>query len=254
MGGRNACPLCMCELFDLDDDEDNGPSTNRRQLISSAFQMSRIGEPGSLSLINAYGVDPRTISLSSWQRATAQATFYLGHNNRSLVGRLDTVPGSTTEALVTGRVAVRTEKLAPSFLAMGNLVPALASAAGWQYDEQRSMDWSLILKCIWAVLRTKNGKKMDVLGMASEIDRHVQRLLSKSISDVNTIEFFFEYEEPGRRNELRADLFLLLNYLAVQCWRIQWQETATTQQEVDAELARRRAQRGHLSESSCVIM
>jgi hypothetical protein len=254
MDGKNACPLCKCELFDLDSGEEYDPSTNRRELISSAFQISRIGELGSLDLINTYGIDSRIIPISSWQRATAQATYYVGQNHRSIVGRFGAVPGSTTEALVIGRVRVRTEKLAPSLLAMGNLVPALASAAGRQYDEQRSMDWSLIMKCIWAVLRSNEGKKMDVAGMAGEIDRHAKKLLSKAISDVNAIEFFIEHEQTGRRNELREDLFLLLNYLAVQCWRIQWNETASTQQE-EAELARRRAQSGGLPmRGACVIM
>jgi hypothetical protein len=254
MDGRNTCPLCKTQLFDLPAEEDRGAGHNLRDQVAAAIRTSQVSERDALNVIETYGCDTSTVAVASFQRATAHASHHLGQYNRATPGALHQFPGTAIAVLIDGPAVIRTEKIAASFLAMGNLIPALAIAQGRAYTRQQSTDWTLSLRHLWYVLHQRNGKREDVVDLSYRIWIKIQEMLSKLYSDAGTIEFFFQYSEDGPRNLLREDIMLLLDYLTLVCWSIRKEEDAVAEKEADAEVIRRMGGKWQKPKSRCSVM
>ena len=254
MDSRNTCPFCKTKLFDLPAREDRGAGNDFRDQVAAAIRTSRVSERDALNVIETYGCDTSTVAVASFQRASAHASHHLGQNNRATPGALYQFPGTAIPVLIDGPAVIRTEKIAASFLAMGNLIPALARAQGRAYTRQQSADWTLSLRHLWYVLRQRNGKRDDVVDLSYKIWIKVQEMLSNFYSDAGTKEFFFQYSVGGPRNLLREDMMLLLDYLTLVFWTIRKEEDAVAEKEADAEVIRRMGGKWQKPKSRCTVM
>ena len=242
MPRRNACPTCRKRLFDLPEHEDPGVAGDRRAQVAAAIRTSRVAEPNALNIVEAYGLDTGRVSTSSFQRATAHAASYLGERHRPALPQH-----------VSGLAVIRTDWLNAGFLAMGNLIPALARAEGRAYTQRQSIDWILVLTHLWCLLQSRNGDSCDALIMPAKLRQDLQAKMRTYYSDVEHIEFFFRHEDTRVAAPLSDDLDILLNYLIVCCWTSRREEEAIAAKKAEADAARRRARKG-ATKSPCAVM
>jgi hypothetical protein len=229
MKGRNTCPMCKTVLFSLPEDEDRNFGQDRREFVVTALRRSGLNEGDVLTSIEKFDCSPP--SIPALQRATAHASQFLAHD-----------PRTNDAASMSGPVIVRTQDLLASFIAMGNLIPALAIAQGREYGRQDATDWKLVLGRLWHILKSLDGKKLDALVMPVKLRKEVKKLLEGCYSDAAAISFLFVYADLSHSNPRYDDLQLLLNYLTMRCWMMQRDEEASEARRKD-EKAKKREER-----------
>lgn len=255
MDAKNTCPLCKCNLFDLSADEYRGPTYNLHIQVREALRASRIAERDALNLIETHGVNIEIISTSMFQRAAAHANHYLADSVRPRPGSLILPPREQAYVNIDGAALISCDAIAAGFLAISNLIPALAAAQGRAYNEQQKLDWELTMTYVWQELRKRNVQRIDVLDFAHVFDTAARAALGRHYSDIDTMEVIFTYAVDGPRNLQREDFHLVLHYLAVLCWTAHCENEAHEKKKAEAEAARRIARRkGQLVTRDCVVM
>ena len=254
MKGRNTCPTCRKALFALPGDEDYDVGSDRRGHVIAAVRTSRVSDSAALSVIQLFGADLRTVTASAFQKATAHATQYLAQPNRTGPGDLIGPSGTSQPQRVSGRAVIRPQKIIASFLAMANLVPALARAQNRRYTDQQVSDWELAMTFLWHLLQTQDGKKEDVSALPVKLRLDLLDRLMSKYRDAGNIEFFFEYTDPSVENPFFDDLDLLLDYLAVCCWSVRQAEEAEMIRQKANHGGQHRAQKDPKGKKPCAVM
>lgn len=200
--------MCNRKFFDLPSKEDTGPPIDRREQVAQALRLSGLAQMGAADNVETYGSIQPTVS--ALQRGTAQAVSYLGENPAIVI--------------VSGPAVIRSQQLAASLAAIGNLIPALACVERREYSGTQKSDWKMVLHRLQLVLNAQDGKKFDALILAQKLREKVEKSLKDCYSDIDYSDFFFTRSDPAFANRCREDLDVLLSFLTRRCWIIQREE------------------------------
>jgi hypothetical protein len=240
MKSRNTCPLCKIELFTIPKNEDLQVGQPRHELAVVALRNSGLNNTETLTSIEKFGCSPP--SIPALQRATAHATGFLA-----------SAPQTNDARGLSGPAVIRTQSLFASFIAMGNLIPAMAAAQGRPYGRRDSADWKLVVCQLASILAREDGKKFDAMVMAAKLRKELRKQLNGLYSDANYITFMFVYSDPLRPNEPYEDLQALLDYLTLCCWKIQRQEEIDARR-LQGQKERARQERKAGKKGGCAVM
>ena len=236
---RNTCPLDQTKFFQLPSDEDlQLAQQDRRAQVAEALRASGLVAENGLAgfLIVRFGAS--SFSVSDLRRATANATSFLASGDQD--GR-----GLALSRGVTGPAVISLQHLAAPFVAMGNMIPALAAVQGRAYDGRHDSDWKLMLEQLWATLKAQQGEEYHARALPAELRRAVSRRLKKCSSDVENMAAFFRYDNTSR-NGYHEDLDTMLRYLTMLCWH--------AAKEAQAQKTSHRGEKKTRNESGCSVM
>ncbi|KAF2158718.1 hypothetical protein M409DRAFT_30813 [Zasmidium cellare ATCC 36951] len=135
------------------------------------------------------------INISELYRAAAQANLWLGEEYRQ---------GAA------GPAVVERARLGVQVVAMGNLLRGFARASGRGYTEEEVRMWKVIVKGLFEVIKRWDGRTMDAMVFPALMREEMRDLGRRGLIG----ESFFEGDVQP--NSLRADLDMLLQYLAVK--------------------------------------
>lgn len=202
---HNTCPLCKTELFTLPREETLSQAELRREQVGHALRISNLvsREPP----FDDYGC--KKLDPSSLMRAVARATYTLGQD------------GPRTFERISGPCMIDIKRLAPAFVAMANLVPALAEAREASFSTAEVQAWKIVCQCLWTETRVLGGRKADAMVLAAVLKNKTREALAKreGPSQAGPLSLI-----DGERGEW---MDLLLNYLVLTAWRAQQEKEKT---------------------------
>lgn len=187
---RNTCPSCRKVVFYLDTPIAKPPA-DRLVLMSQA--MTHAGLLGGEYLRFS---DEIQINISDLYRAAAQANLWLGEEYHMAAA---------------GPAVVERGALGTQIVAMGNLLRGFAQASGRAYSEEDTRIWKVLVKALYRVILTWHGRRMDAMIFPTSAREEIRQHLVQRDS---VSEAFFQSE--AQAESLRADLDVLLQYLAVK--------------------------------------
>lgn len=136
------------------------------------------------------------INILDLYRAAAQANLWLGEEHH----------GATA-----GPALVERGALGMQIVAMGNLLRGFAQASGRQYSAADTRVWKVLVKGLYDVISRWHGRRMDAMVFPTLVREETsQHLVQTSLVDAA----FFE--DGAQAESLRADLDVLLQYIAAK--------------------------------------
>lgn len=206
---HNTCPLCKTALFTLPIEETVSPAELRRQQVGQALRISNVvsREPP----FEDYGC--REWDVSDLMRAVGAATRVLGQGRTSMVDR------------VAGPCLIDIASLAPAYVAMANLLPALAEARGQKFSDAEVENWKTACQYLWLEVKIVGDRKADAMVMAAVLKNKTCEALAKRDAPLQAGPMGFIDGERGEWFDL------LLKYLVLIAWRAQQEKEKKTKKE-----------------------
>ena len=244
---RNTCPLCKAVLFALSEAETLTATDRRRMLVARALERSNIitRQPP----FQNFGSTQWTVS--SVQRAAAMVTHAMNQGGIPSPGSWVHeygVPGALAQ--VAGPCIIDSAFLAGAFVAMANMLPALADVQGHAFTAEEEVAWSAICETVWLQIERWSGRKSDAMILSASLRERAEEIMTKEKGSLSATEASF-LARDGRKVHI---LMKLLDWVAVRAWIHMRELEDAKAKRAETKRLRQEAREEPKMETKCAMM
>lgn len=235
---RNTCPICKHVFYEVPIEERISPDAIRQRNVAAALEASNLisRQPPYYN----YGFTDYNVS--ALMRASASATWSLGQGALPAPGQA--VPFTNGTSRVAGPCIIDIQNIAPAFIAMANLLPALADAQGTPWCDW-TPTWRATCEQLWSEIKALQGRKADAMVLPSVLKKHTRQALQKR--DPSFDMRYFQYPLEGWIRKL-------LDWVAFTAWKAFQEKEKEAKAKRETKKKRKEARQEPKMRSGCGTM